>query len=156
MRSAAPWQDRSSRRREPKAGSNGVDTMRWIAVIAGLALLMAVTAGCKQPLFMTECDYEHYRKLAGGIPPDLDSNPTAASQPGLVAVVHKPATVLDPDREPRYISLQESIAIALEQGDLNGRSQFLNFTPGNVLADILPAGVGPGMLNFTEDIRVAA
>jgi outer membrane protein TolC len=91
--------------------------MRWITVVAGLALLMAVTLGCAKQCFLSECDYQHYREVAGlHLPDDLESNHETTSQPGLANFVPKPATVLDPERKIRYMSLAEAIAIALEQG----------------------------------------
>jgi outer membrane protein TolC len=89
--------------------------MRGTIVILGLALAMAVTAGCKQPIFMTEGDYDHYRAMPD-MPPNIDSDPNVGSQPGKVAIVPTPMSVLDVDRKQRFISLQECIAIALEQG----------------------------------------
>src|SRR5262245_48029430 len=138
-----------------EGGTNGVDIMRWIAVITGLALIMAVTAGCKQPLFLTECDYDHYRQLAADIPPDLDSNPTVANQPGLVSVVNRPKTVNDVDRQPRYISLQECIAIALETGTINQSVPGSSFLGSVRLLDS-PFGIRFAPGTTTDDIRVLA
>jgi outer membrane protein TolC len=96
--------------------------MRWITVVAGLALLMAVTVGCAKQCFLSECDYEHYRKLGLGLPADLEANHVVTSEPGLADVVPKPSTVLDPDRKIRYMSLAEAISIALEQGTVGNIS----------------------------------
>jgi outer membrane protein TolC len=75
---------------------------------------VAVTAGCKQMCFIPECDYYHYRDL--GLTPQLENNPSAAISPSS-AIVPRPPTIYDPEREPRYLSLAEAIALALENGD---------------------------------------
>jgi outer membrane protein TolC len=92
--------------------------MRWITVVGGLTLALALAAGCKQPCYMTECDYDHYHLL--GIPDKLECDPSAGSQPGLLSQTGPPATVLHPERKIRYISLAEAISISLEQGTVNG------------------------------------
>jgi outer membrane protein TolC len=110
--------------------------MRWITVVAGLALGLALTAGCKQQCFMTECDYNHYVKDLG-MPDRLECDPTAPP-PGLVTQVNEPPTVLHPEAKIRYISLAEAISISLEQGTVNGyqgpsvlgRVPSLNDAPG--------------------------
>jgi outer membrane protein TolC len=111
--------------------------MRWITVVAGLALVVALTAGCKQQCFLNECDYNHYvRDL--GMPERLECDPSAGSQPGLVTQVTEPTTVLRPEAKIRYISLAEAISISLEQGTVNGyqgpavlgRNPSLNDAPG--------------------------
>src|SRR5437588_4842996 len=87
---------------------------RRLAMIVGLFLAMA---GCKQQCFLSECDFNHYRSLA--IPPDLESNSGASTRPASTAVnMPVPSTVDSPDREQRYLSLAEAIAIALEQGNV--------------------------------------
>jgi outer membrane protein TolC len=87
--------------------------MRWKRVGLGLALIIAGIAGCKQQCFLNECDYEHYRNI--GLSNRLETDPTVSMQPA-TAVVPTPATVLDPERPIRYLSLAEAIAMALEQG----------------------------------------
>jgi outer membrane protein TolC len=86
--------------------------MRWKVALATLLALSALAAGCKQHCFLTECDYDHYHSLAL---PRLDCDPAAAITPTL-RDGPAPADVFNPDRPIRYISLSESIAIALEQG----------------------------------------
>jgi outer membrane protein TolC len=133
--------------------------MRWITVVAGLALAagLALTAGCKQQCFLTECDYNHYHEL--GIPLGLECDPSAGSQPGLVSQIGRPATVLDPEREIRYISLAEAISIALEHGTVNGFQGPAVFTSdggrGPTVNDVLVSFTGAG-LTGTDAIRVLA
>src|SRR5262245_32251516 len=86
--------------------------MRWIAVVVGLALTFAATSGCKQQCFLTEAQYHDFQNLAlSGIA--CDPGASVAPPSSLVAA---PPNVNDPEREPRYLSLREAIAIALEQG----------------------------------------
>src|SRR5262245_10589592 len=96
--------------------------MRWKTEVAGLALILALIAGCKQQCFMTECDFNDSRynmpKLECGPGPAIDHDLGIAHSP-------VPATVDDPERKPRYISLAACIAIALEQGN-PGFQPFLN------------------------------
>src|SRR5205807_1569716 len=51
-----------------------------------------------------------------GAPPDLDTNIGATVQPAVKDMPPVPSTVDSPDRPPRYLSLPEALAIALEQG----------------------------------------
>src|SRR5438132_1166380 len=87
--------------------------MRWKRVGVGLALILAGVVGCKQQCFLNECDYKHYLDL--GMSKRLEFDPTVSIQPTAVTAP-APSTVLDPERKPRYLSLAEAIAMALEQG----------------------------------------
>ncbi len=78
-----------------------------------------LVAGCKQPCYMTECDLDHYRQL--GLSPKLEATPGTDIAPEN-ANVGRPTTILDPDRKPRFITLQECTAIALEQGNIGSQS----------------------------------
>src|SRR5438105_638342 len=101
--------------------------MLWKNVVVVLALTMALTTGCKQQCFLSECDYNHYSAL---VPPNLECNPAASLSPSGVDIP-PPATVLHPEREIRYISLAECLAIALEKGTPG--SGFLNGTTNDSL-----------------------
>jgi outer membrane protein TolC len=86
--------------------------MRWKVVLVGVALVIAGVFGCKQQCFLPECDYEHYRKI--GLPATLETS--AAAIVPTTPDLPSPATVLNPERPIRYLSLAEAIATALEQG----------------------------------------
>src|SRR5437899_1648037 len=86
--------------------------MRGKVVIVALALLTGVTAGCKQQCIPSACDN---RVQDPCLPPDLECNPRAGVVPA-GADVPEPATVQHPERQPRYLTLQEAIAMALEHG----------------------------------------
>src|SRR5262249_7238598 len=95
-----------------RAWLSGVNTMRWNTLVASLALAVAATFGCKQQCYLTECDFHHYHEL---MPPGLETDPFATVAPA-GSNTPKPATVLDPERTPRHLSLAEAIAMALERG----------------------------------------
>ena len=96
--------------------------MRWNKVVVGLALSCAAALGCKQQCFLSECDYNHYR-LAGGIPlpAHLEDKPGAGLEP-ITQLVGNPKTVLDSDREIRWLTIREALAVALEQGNIGSQS----------------------------------
>ena len=124
--------------------------MRWTRKIWTLVLLLAAAAGCKQQCFITECDYQHYRdKLAG----DIEYQPDIASGARPVSVIHttSPTTIFDPDRKVKYLSLAESISIALEQGTVG--SGALNGTGVDNLVGFNGFG-GGGALVTSDHIRV--
>ncbi len=78
-----------------------------------LLALAAAGTGCTKQLYMTP----ETQQLAAsiGLPPDLATNPNIVATPN-VADHKAPATVLESTREPRYMTLQEAFAIALEGG----------------------------------------
>src|SRR5262249_20984879 len=89
--------------------------MRWKSTDIGLIAAMAIALGCKQQCFLYECDStEAYRRL--GLTPQLENDPTPSIVPS-VGSMAKPPTINDSERPPRYISLAEAIAMALEFGD---------------------------------------
>jgi outer membrane protein TolC len=90
--------------------------MRWKKFVGGLALSLTAVTGCKQPVFMTEADYQVTQTI--DLPKDIGTNPLYGSvQPDVTGrLVAKPADVFDPERPPRYLSLSEAIALALENG----------------------------------------
>jgi outer membrane protein TolC len=89
--------------------------MRWKSTVIGLTAAMAFALGCKQQCFLYECDStEAYRRL--GLTPQLENDPTPSIVPS-VGSITKPPTINDSERPPRYISLAEAIAMALEYGD---------------------------------------
>lgn len=95
--------------------------MRWKKVALGLALSFASALGCKQQCFMNECDYSHYRNVVGQtLPAHLEHDASVSFQPLMEGTPPPPATVLDPDREVRWISLREALCTALEQGRASG------------------------------------
>jgi outer membrane protein TolC len=92
--------------------------MRWKQVVAGLALSTAVLAGCKQQCFLLEPDYNHYKEL---IPQNIEYDPSVSQTP-VTASIPVPPVTSDPDRPPRFLTLREAIALALENGTVGGQS----------------------------------
>ncbi|HJT77235.1 MAG TPA: TolC family protein, partial [Gemmataceae bacterium] len=127
--------------------------MRWKTLVVGLALGLAVVAGCKQQCFLHECDWDHYHNDLG-LPPNLECGPSAPEACPL-ATIPAPATVLHPERDIRYISLAEAISIALEHGTVNG---FQPPGPGRAptVSDVLVSFTGQGIAGATDSIRVLA
>jgi outer membrane protein TolC len=94
--------------------------IRWKPGLAGLVLVLLLgSAGCKQQLFLSEADVDHYQKL--GLPAHVENDPHATLLPDKAAV-DKPTTILDPDRPIRYLSLSEAISIGLKQGRVGSQS----------------------------------
>ncbi len=120
--------------------------MRWKTVVAGLAVAVAATIGCKQRLYLTECDFEHYSKL---MPPCLGEDPFATIIPN-GSNTPTPATVLDPERTPRHLSLAEAKAMALERGSIG--SPTLNGTSNLNLATF----AGRNVFTSETNVRVLA
>src|SRR5258708_1502242 len=89
--------------------------MSWKTWLIGLALASAPGLGCRQQSFLTEADYHHARTLA--YPSSLESDPVSelVPRPGTLP---PPTTVDDTERQPRYLSLREAIAMALENGTI--------------------------------------
>lgn len=130
--------------------------MRWIGKrwqrrlsATFLALGASGLAGCTRPLFMTP-ETQHIASTVG-LPADIATNPDV-SNPADISDHKPPATVNDSNREPRYMSLQEALAIALERGSRGNASSFLfqNFnlgTPG--LSSGFSASYNDDLLQFT-------
>jgi outer membrane protein TolC len=128
--------------------------MRWKVLFGGLALLLAAVGGCKQPVFLTVEDLNQYSTAA--LPDHLVDDPHAGVEPVLLKS-GAPATVLDPDRPLRYLSLAEAIATALEKGSVGNTNEFGN--QSSLLTSQLSFGVlgGAAQLNgdplFDQDIQ---
>jgi outer membrane protein TolC len=93
--------------------------MRWKKFVGGLALGLTAVTGCKQPIFMTEGDYQN-TLTAVALPKDLEENPRHGSiTPDLAGkITPAPADVLNPDRPVRFLTLSEAIKQALENGTI--------------------------------------
>lgn len=127
-------------------GLHGFIIMRWRAVVAFGAVTLAILAGCKQPCVVCDGDLDCY---ARDTPADLESRPGATVVPAGTDT-GPPATVLQPDRPIRYLSLAEAFALALEHGTPG--SPLLNGTTN----DTLLAYQARSVLTPENPIRVLA
>jgi outer membrane protein TolC len=112
--------------------------MRWHTAVGLLALALFMVCGCSQNYFLSQTEYENFHKL-NDLPRNLEGDPHVIDAPP-VGYSEPPATVNHLDLKPRYISLQECIALALQQGMIG--SQSVRF-PG-VTEDLVSFG-GPGV-----------
>jgi outer membrane protein TolC len=126
-----------------------INRKQWLAsgLLTGLALCLL--SGC-QPVFLTRDAFEdaHTPLLPKSI--EEDHSPITDPITGMMPV---PATVTTPDRPPRYLTLQEAIAIALENGHVSGRAG----TGRGLVDDSFLQFTNPGSMNTqTERLRVLA
>jgi outer membrane protein TolC len=120
--------------------------MRVRSFCAGLALLLGVI-GCSQQCYVTKEDLDHTR---ASLLPNLEKVPDLSCKP-MVEMEGPPMTLYNLDRPIRFISLNECIAIALEQGKVGQQSPTL---PGTSL-DSLVSFTGRGVAG-SDAIRVLA
>jgi len=92
--------------------------MRWKSLFGGLALLLASAVGCKQQYFLTESDWNHLQDTLTRSDVEIHSDLGAAP---LMAPTGPPSTILDPEREIRFISMAEALCIAMEQGTIGNQ-----------------------------------
>lgn len=96
---------------------------RWAERVLGGLVLVAVAGlvGCKQTVYLDPADLDAV--VTAGLPKGMEQNPHDAIRPPLLDPnTPRPTTVSDPVRPPRYITLQECIARALEAGNVGGQS----------------------------------
>ncbi|HKB04466.1 MAG TPA: TolC family protein [Gemmataceae bacterium] len=101
---------------------------KW--VVAAVLAATGALGGCTKPLYMTPETQTIATSV--GLPADVATNPNVTAIPDVSD--HKaPPTILDSNREPRYMTLQEAMAIALERGTRGQGSAFLfqNFNLGS-------------------------
>jgi len=125
---------------------------RWKARIVGGILAVCGTTGmtgCKQQMFLEPADWKE--AIRPEIPASLETSPHDPIVPASAISGTSPATVLDPKRLLRPISLKEAIAIAIEQGNIGigGQGGFQNAGSVN---DSLPQFQGRNV-SGTDSIR---
>ena len=123
---------------------------RWIATFLGLMGTIGMFAGCQQKCFISEKNFYDAHLLPAGLE---DGDFATLVQPTLEPVA-APPNINQPDRPARPLSLQEAIALALENGATGSKNGGAN-TPGTV-DDSSVVATG-GSLNAQSDrIRVLA
>ena len=93
--------------------------MRWQVMFLGLTLAVVTMTGCTQTLYITHDDLKAFQERVG-LPPD-PLNPVHGTIPHTTDIP-RPPDVNNPEREPRYLTLNEAIALALENGVVGLRS----------------------------------
>jgi hypothetical protein len=96
---------------------------RWNARFVGGLLAVTTVGGCKHQLFLEPGDHKH--AILNGLE-HLERQPHAPIAPSLITPSIAPATVDDPDRPARPMTLKECIAIAVEKGNLGGQGGVQN------------------------------
>lgn len=108
---------------------------RWLAGGLG-TLLLTLAAGCGQQCFLSR---EVYCQAYADLLPQTETDPKIASKP-LTGANPAPPDINSPDRPPRYMTLDEALAIALETGRSSTRAgigngefdeNLVNFQLGN-------------------------
>src|SRR5262245_194164 len=124
--------------------------IRWNARLAAVALLAAGLVGCRQQGFMTEADFNNCGLNNSSVLANLANDPHQSIIPAS-GNTPKPMDVTDMNRTPRYLSLSEAIATALERGEVGSQSPLF---PG-VVNDTLVAFNGR-VVAGSDAIRVLA
>jgi outer membrane protein TolC len=124
--------------------------MRWKAVVNGLVLASGLVIGCKQQCFMCKEDYLSSHAVAAALPRlECDSSPILPA----AGNIPTPMTVLDTERQVRYMSLNEAICLALENGTV-GRQQINLFGSGEPIDE--PVGFTGRFVTGDDAIRAFA
>jgi len=122
--------------------------MSWKTWFIGLVLGVPIILGCRQQSFLMEPDYHDFHALA--CPPVTDSDLASAMTP-LPGSTPRPTTVDDTQRQPRYLSLREAIAIALENGTIGVQNPVV---PGTAIDTL--GGFAARTVQSADAIRVLA
>jgi outer membrane protein TolC len=126
-------------------------TMKLKPGLIVLGLLLTGLVGCKQQVFLSE---KVFNDATSSLVREIENYIAIGANP-LTEAIKKPADVNDPDRQPWFITLQEAIALCLENGLASGRAGFVNTSLGDV-DDSLPSFNGVSLNSQTDRIRVLA
>jgi outer membrane protein TolC len=130
---------------------------RWIKRALAGVLALSGAGGCKQQLFMDPGDYHNELKI--GLPKTLETNPHGPIVPDKPDNLgSNPTTVIDFVRPPRYMTLRECIALALEQGNVGVQTSQGASNGGafGLKIDNLAALNGGTLVTGTDAIRAFA
>ncbi len=105
----------------------------WSQLLPIGILLSALTLveGCADPSLFQEPAWQHVYEQAS-VPPTLETKPEAFLKPTR-PFEPSPPTVLDPERTPHHLSLNEAVALALEHGTVGVQSVRV---PGVAIEDL--------------------
>ncbi len=113
-----------------------------------LVALGAVALGCSRPCYLSQADFNNSQ--IRGMPPRLECD-TAVSTIPPHGHTPAPTTVDETQREPRYLSLHEALAIALENGTIGTQTPA---TPG--FASDAMGGFSGTLVQSADAVRVLA
>src|SRR5262249_35475491 len=130
----------------------GCTMTRWLSWIVGAGLCVGMVAGCGPKIFLAERDFNQARHDL--IPPSLDQGEPLPPGAALTAAIPTPADVDNADRPPRHMTLQEAIAISLENGATVRGGTTSGQADDGMLAGQISGLVLPG--NSSDRIRVLA
>lgn len=119
--------------------------MLSVVVACGLA------AGCKQQVFL---DKQCFDQATATLPPPSIETDYSLGDTPLFGTVKDPATLNDPDRPARHLTLREALAIALENGSIsdNNGGQITG-----IVSDLLPQfSTGAGFNAQTDRVKALA
>jgi outer membrane protein TolC len=125
--------------------------MHWLARTCGVLILLALAAGCGQQCFLSK---EVFCQAHTNLLPESAETDAAILHKPLTTPEGAPPDVNYPDRPPRPMSLEEAIAISLENGLASNRTG-----PGSGLVDdtLATFTAGSQSLNQLSDrVRVLA
>ena len=132
--------------------------MRWPLGVFGFILAVSLVTGCNRQCFLNKAEYNN--PASALLTPDMEANYALGSQP-FTPLTNAPPTVMAPDRPPRYLSLQEAIAIALENGTASTSTLQGANGPGSGLFSLQMFQTPPltgaqigNIASFTDNIRV--
>lgn len=121
----------------------------WFASVVMLTSAFLGVAGCARQCFVSEQTLSTFNQT---VLSDLEHTSPTSNLPPLPSPVGQPPTVDNPDRPPRFLSLQEAIALALENGTASGRG---GAGTGLVDDSFVSLTIGAGSLTTQTDyIRV--
>ncbi|MBI3411374.1 MAG: TolC family protein [Planctomycetes bacterium] len=121
----------------------------WFASVLVLTSAFLGMAGCARQCFVSEQTLSTFNQTALT---DLEYANPRENAPPLQGPIASPPTVDYPDRPPRFLSLQEAIALALENGTASGRG---GAGTGLVDDSFVSLTIGAGSLTTQTDyIRV--
>ncbi len=109
--------DSTGQRGRGPGWGDAMSRKRWVKQIFAGLLVIGSAGGCKQRVFMEPADYKD--AVMNALPRGLESEPHSTITPSQVDPVTPggPGDVLNTSRPSRMVTLQECIAIALEQGN---------------------------------------
>lgn len=127
---------------------------RKLGPLAMMLLMLAIASGCQKQCYICEAELQNAQHL---MPAHLEKDPALSCRPAHDTAIAAPADVTAASRAPRPITLQEAIAMALENGTPSPRllSGAGGVQGGLVDDSLLPFG-GSNLNPQSDALRVMA